>query len=150
MSTTTGTKTGLGGELRELMRALRVVKRQHPPAVTAVPVGMAGILAAIGDDGSHVKDLAARCALDPSTVSRAVSALVRHGLVERMADPSDGRASVLGPTEAGRAALRATEAWYDGMLADALAGWTPDELDAFASMLRRFTGDVLRHLDKTT
>jgi DNA-binding MarR family transcriptional regulator len=146
MATTKAT-TGLGSELRGLLRAIRVVKRHHPPNLAAVPSGMTGILAAIGEDGGHVKDLAARCALDPSTVSRAVSALVKHGLVKRMADPADGRASVLGPTEAGRAALRDTEDWYDELLAAALSGWTREELDAFASMLRRFTEDVLRHLD---
>ena len=32
---------------------------------------------------------------DPSTVSRQVAALVKDGLLERRADPADGRASIL-------------------------------------------------------
>ena len=43
---------------------------------------------------------------DPSTVSRQVASLVKAGLVERQADPDDGRASILVPTELGRAKVR--------------------------------------------
>jgi DNA-binding MarR family transcriptional regulator len=39
---------------------------------------------------------------DPSTVSRQVAQLVRAGLVERQADPLDGRACLLAATDAGR------------------------------------------------
>ena len=44
---------------------------------------------------------------DPSTVSRHVAALVERGLVQRVADESDGRASRLHVTDAGHAALDA-------------------------------------------
>ena len=43
---------------------------------------------------------------DPSTVSRHVAQLVERGLVRRVADESDGRASRLVVTDAGSAALR--------------------------------------------
>ncbi|MFI9383029.1 MarR family winged helix-turn-helix transcriptional regulator [Kutzneria sp. NPDC052558] len=38
---------------------------------------------------------------DPSTVSRQIAQLVRAGLVERRADPLDGRACLLAATDAG-------------------------------------------------
>src|SRR6478736_5710334 len=38
---------------------------------------------------------------DPSTVSRQVASLVKAGLVRRQADPDDGRACLLVPTELG-------------------------------------------------
>ena len=47
---------------------------------------------------AHRRALAAAVHSDPSTVSRQVAALVRAGLIERQADPEDGRASVLVPT----------------------------------------------------
>ena len=96
--------------------------------------------------GCHGKDLAARSALDPSTVSRAGSALVRLGLVRRTADPSDGRASVLELSDHGHAALADIYRWYDDRLGEALAGWSPQELTAFGAMLRRFSNDVLTRL----
>src|SRR5829696_6019412 len=46
--------------------------------------------------------LAEQSHADPSTISRQVAELVRRGLVERQADPSDGRASLLAITDAGR------------------------------------------------
>src|ERR1700742_2833233 len=39
---------------------------------------------------------------DPSTISRQVAELVQRGLVRREPDPSDGRASLLAITDAGR------------------------------------------------
>ena len=49
---------------------------------------------------------------DPSTVSRQVAALVKDGLLERRADPDDGRASLLVLTDAAtrRAGRRTTVA----------------------------------------
>lgn len=76
---------------------------------------------------------------DLSTVSRQTTALVADGLLERRADPVDGRASLLAVTEAGQAVLaehaRAREAFF----AQVLAGWDPRELEQFAGLLRRFT-----------
>src|SRR5688500_3804026 len=43
---------------------------------------------------------------DPSTVSRHVAALVERGLVRRVADESNGRASRLVVTDAGHSAFR--------------------------------------------
>src|SRR5215207_7419647 len=44
---------------------------------------------------------------DPSTISRHVAVLVEKGLVRRVADETDGRASRLVVTDAGKAALEA-------------------------------------------
>lgn len=155
-----------GGELREglrdLLRTVRVVRRQQPEH-SQVPAGMAGVLAAISETaetaetgaitgppvaGCHVKDLAVRCALDASTVSRAVAALVRLGFVRRDVDPADGRAAVLTLTAAGHEALRDTHDRYDRLLTDALGGWSRHELDLFAGLLRRLNHDVVRHVEQ--
>ena len=52
---------------------------------------------------SRASDLAELVCADPSTVSRQVASLVKCGLLERRADPDDGRASILVPTELGLA-----------------------------------------------
>ena len=49
------------------------------------------------------RELADELQLDPSTVTRQVSAAISHGLVERYAEP-DSTARLLRPTEAGRTA----------------------------------------------
>jgi DNA-binding MarR family transcriptional regulator len=159
MPDTVGAHRELLDQLRDMLKAVRLFKQQAPP--TAIPAGMVGVLVAIDtigatgrpqDDrpGCHGKDLAAHNALDPSTVSRSVAALVRLGLVRRYADPADGRASLLALTARGRAALDETHRWYDDLLAGALDDWTPQELADFAAMLHRFSTDVLSHVNPRT
>jgi len=86
--------------------------------------------------------ITARCALDPSTVSRAVAGLVRSGLVSRSADPADGRASVLAMTPRGRQALDTVDHWVDERLAEALRDWSPEDVATFSALLQRFTTDL--------
>ncbi|MFC1411793.1 MarR family winged helix-turn-helix transcriptional regulator [Streptacidiphilus sp. N1-12] len=76
---------------------------------------------------------------DLSTVSRQVAALVTRGLVERRADPVDGRASLLVVTDAGQAMIAAHEHARAAFFEEVLSGWTPDELGQFAHLLERFT-----------
>jgi DNA-binding MarR family transcriptional regulator len=137
----------LSGQLRELIKAVRLLKQQRPSASVASPSVLSAIDAFSTAGGCHVKDLAARCALDPSTVSRAVASVVQRGLVERTADPHDRRAITLALTERGRVALAESQRWSDSVLGDVLAGWSPDELAEFRAMLQRFTDDLLTHVD---
>ncbi|MFI9007800.1 MarR family winged helix-turn-helix transcriptional regulator [Actinosynnema sp. NPDC053489] len=140
----------LEDRLRDLMRVVRMVKqRPHP-----VPSGLIGILAQIdrvGENptGCHAKELATSAGLDPSTVSRAVAALVANGLVERRADPADGRASILVVTGRGRAALADARDWYDRLLGRALADWTLEEVEALTGSLGRLTTDIEGALGST-
>lgn len=76
---------------------------------------------------------------DPSTISRQVANLVRDGLLERRADPNDGRAILLHPTEAGRERQQAHLARRDVHYERMLAGWTTQEQKTFADLLARFT-----------
>jgi DNA-binding MarR family transcriptional regulator len=50
----------------------------------------------------RLNDLTERLFLDKSTTSRVVRTLVKKGYVEQHADPSDGRATALSATRAGR------------------------------------------------
>jgi DNA-binding MarR family transcriptional regulator len=136
-----GATRELSLQLRELDRGLRLVKQRYR---TGLPVGSVAMLRYIDEPatGCSGRDLAARTGLDPSTVSRAVASLVGLGLVERRADPTDGRASVLGLTPAGRSALADAHTWYSGVLDRALAAWTPDEVAALAAALARFGRDL--------
>lgn len=139
--------SALQDRIRDLMRAVRLVKQSHGERQPAVPAGLVGTLAMIDNftghpTGCHAKELAARAGLDPSTVSRAVAALVSQGLVERRADPGDGRASILVITLAGHAALAEARGWYDDLMRRALADWDTEEVDALISMLARLTTDI--------
>ena len=83
---------------------------------------------------------------DPSTVSRHVGALVEQGLVRRVADETDGRASRLVVTPAGERQLVEMRQERDAVLARVTAGWTPEELATFTRQLHRFVHDLNDHL----
>jgi DNA-binding MarR family transcriptional regulator len=83
---------------------------------------------------------------DPSTVSRHVTLLVERGLVRRVADELDGRASRLVVTPAGGAVLEAMRQERDGLLDQVTAAWTPVDLETFTGLLHRFVQDLTEHL----
>jgi DNA-binding MarR family transcriptional regulator len=145
---------GLGEQLRALIRVARVARQRLAVQTTQVQPGMTGVLAALrrgdSDDVCHAKELAARCGLDTSTISRAVTTLVTRGLVQRTADPADGRASILTLTEAGREALASIERQQTELVNGALRNWTAPEIDAFAAALTRFVDDLTTYLDQTS
>ena len=97
-----------------------------------------GLLALLEDAGPlRAGDLVTRVGLDKSTVSRQISHLVDLGLVERAADPVDGRAQVLTPSAEGSARLaRIREARRARWEAD-LGDWPPADVARLAELLAR-------------
>ncbi|SEP26817.1 MarR family winged helix-turn-helix transcriptional regulator [Trujillonella endophytica] len=74
---------------------------------------------------------------DPSTISRHVAMLVEHGLVRRIADETDGRASRLVVTDAGHATLAQLRAEREGHLAQITADWDDADLATFTALFGR-------------
>jgi DNA-binding MarR family transcriptional regulator len=91
-------------------------------------------------------ELAAAVHSDPSTVSRQVAVLVRDGLIERQADPEDGRASVLLPTERGLELLAEQRRRMGLALAQVVRTWDPADVTHFLELLERFVTDHERAL----
>ncbi|MFD1151330.1 MarR family winged helix-turn-helix transcriptional regulator [Saccharothrix hoggarensis] len=83
---------------------------------------------------------------DPSTVSRQVATLVKDGLVERRADPEDGRASVLAVTEAGARLLQERREQRNVALARLFTDWSTEEWTRFIEYFERFVGDYEKAL----
>ena len=79
---------------------------------------------------------------DRSTVSRHVTVLVDQGLVRRVADESDGRASMLVITDAGRTQLDRLRAEREAYLREVTAGWTDEELTTFTGLFDRLLDGI--------
>ncbi len=97
-----------------------------------------GLLALLQDAGPlRASDLVARLGLDKSTVSRQVASLVALGLVDRSADPDDGRAQVLTPSAEGAARLaQIRTARRERWEAD-LGDWPSSDVATLAELLHK-------------
>jgi DNA-binding MarR family transcriptional regulator len=55
----------------------------------------------LGPEGDRISDLAARCGVSKQAMGETITWLEQHGYVERLPDPSDGRATLVRRTELG-------------------------------------------------
>jgi len=86
--------------------------------------------------------LALQLGVDGSVVSRQVAVLERSGLITRRPDPLDGRASLVGLSEAGRAVLEHTREVRGAWALDALADWSEDEAALLSRLIERLSADL--------
>jgi DNA-binding MarR family transcriptional regulator len=131
----------LADQLPHLMRLVHALKtgqvtgdRDRAAHVLLLPLDRLGPLR----QGALAEQLHA----DPSTVSRHVAVLVEEGLVRRVSDESDGRATRLVVTDAGRAALEQLGRDRATLLERVTAGWCRDDLTTFTGLLGRFLDDL--------
>ncbi|MEE3853064.1 MarR family transcriptional regulator [Gordonia sp. LSe1-13] len=94
--------------------------------------------------GASVSDVADHMAVEHSTASRTVAALVSAGLMAKSPSVSDQRRCDLTLTDAGRDELaRITERRHQ-MIADTVAHWSDDDLGTLISLLERLGDDLER------
>lgn len=136
--------TGASSLADAVIELVRTVRRSKARALAAtgddVDSASRILLRAVSTEGPlRASALAAAVHSDLSTVSRQVALLVARGLLERHADPNDGRASLLRTTPAAQAVIaesdQARAAFFDEVVSD----WPPEERDRFVHLLRQFT-----------
>ena len=92
----------------------------------------------VADGPMRSSALAEAVCVDPSTVSRQVAELVKAGLVERVPDPADGRASLLVATDRGHAEHAMRRERRVATFARIVADWPADDVAALTGLLGRF------------
>jgi DNA-binding MarR family transcriptional regulator len=115
--------------VRALARASRVLER----ASGELNLAHYRVLSAVASGDERASRVAARLALGKPTVSAAVDALCRRGLLTRTAEAGDQRAIALALTVAGRSLLERVE---DEMVATimGLSARTPDPAQVIESL----------------
>jgi DNA-binding MarR family transcriptional regulator len=76
----------------------RFAQRGHPEVRT--PHG--NVFGFLDDEGTRVSVLAQRAQVTKQSMAELVAHLERHGYVERVPDPADGRAKLVRPTPRGK------------------------------------------------
>ncbi|WP_280405505.1 MarR family winged helix-turn-helix transcriptional regulator [Nocardia brasiliensis] len=108
------------------------------------PAAFGALIRLCFDGPMRSGELAAALHSDASTVSRQVAQLVGRQLVERQADPADGRATVLVVTDRGRAVAEQIRRRRNDNLSKVMAKWAPQTRAEFAELLRQFVDDFER------
>ena len=96
----------------------------------------------------RASDLAGQMCADPSTVSRQVAWLVKERLIERRADPDDGRASILVPTEKGLSTVREHSARRGATMQPIIADWPQHDRDDFLRLITKYTEGIEAHREQ--
>ncbi|MDQ2781484.1 MAG: MarR family transcriptional regulator [Actinomycetota bacterium] len=127
---------------------IRVIKimasmRHHAPRQhAAVDPSHYALLFSVSGEPRRVSAVAESIHSDVSTVSRQVSHLVQHGLLEKIGDPDDGRAQLLSLSPMGREVIekliRGRGEWFEQIL----TSWSDDDAQTFEHYLARFGDDL--------
>ncbi|MEH3034332.1 MAG: MarR family transcriptional regulator [Aeromicrobium erythreum] len=80
--------------------------------------------------------------IDKAAVSRYAQHLLDLGLVERMPDPDDGRASLLSVSPEGRRRVDAIDDSRRATLDERLSGWSDTDLADLAEVLGRYNATL--------
>jgi DNA-binding MarR family transcriptional regulator len=127
----------------QLIRLVRVMERrhaqyqaEHPDAVERATYYL--LVHLVKDGPRRAGALAEAVRSDPSTISRQIGQLVRLGLVERTADPEDGRATVLAATAEGERVFEQNRRIRNETIAEMLEAWPAGDRHALAQLLTRF------------
>ena len=80
----------------------RLAEQGHPH----IRVAHGNVFQFLDDEGTRVSVLAERAQMTKQSMGELVAHLEAHGYVERVPDPSDGRAKLVRPTASGQATTR--------------------------------------------
>lgn len=132
------TATRLSTDLVRITKLFQSMRQHAPKLHPGVEPASYPILFNLADEPRRVSLLADCIHSDVSTVSRQVSMLVSRGLLEKVADPQDGRAAMVSLSAEGAELVERLKAsrgeWFRAMLQD----WEPADAEAFGDHLARF------------
>ena len=136
------TAQALSNTLVRVMKIMSAMKHQAPRQHAAVDPSHYPVLFCVAGAPQRVSAVADSIHSDVSTVSRQVTHLVHHGLLDKIGDPDDRRAQLLSLSPSGREVIdklvRGRGQWFGELL----ASWTDEDVRAFDAYLTRFGDDL--------
>jgi DNA-binding MarR family transcriptional regulator len=129
-----------------VLRAARAVRHAFNLRLREIGLSMtdAGMISFLAEHGSLTqRELAALLQITPAPCGVAIDGLVKRGLVERRADPSDGRVWRIVLTEAAAPAVREFERVDAELRADLRMGLARAERQQLARLLAVLEGNAI-------
>ena len=99
-------------------------------------------------EGMSQVELAGSCEIDPMSMVRILDRMESDGWVERRADPTDRRATLVSLTPSGEAAAHSVYALGDRMISEVLEGWSGPDVRKYTALTERFVADALAAADR--
>lgn len=119
--------------------SLSLVAKVHPELDSA----SYALLLRLDDTGPvRAAEVVGLTGLDKSTVSRQLGRLEELDLIERVADPSDGRARLIQLTATGASRLASVREDRRRQLRARFESWSTNDLQSFATLLGRLNEDL--------
>jgi len=136
----TGCETRLLEVLGRVVRGLTRLSGglEDGPALTATQ--RVALIETLDAEPVRLHDLAERLGVSPPTASRAVDALVEHGLLERAPDPADRRAVRISLTEQGRSTVDERKTRVLKAFLPAAATMSPADQERLVELLTELDG----------
>ena len=132
------TATRLSTDVVSVMKLFQSLRQHAPKLHPGVEPASYPILFNLVDEPRRVSLLAECVHSDVSTVSRQVTTLASHGLLDKVVDPHDGRACMVSLSAEGAELVKRLKIgrgeWFRQMLHD----WEPADAEAFGDYLERF------------
>jgi DNA-binding MarR family transcriptional regulator len=131
----------------QLVRFMRLVQKMKATLFRAEPDGMERaaypvLFALVHDGPQRASWLADVLHSEISTISRQTQLLVQRGLLERRADPVDGRACLLAPTAEGVRLFEQARERRNSWLAEVVADWSEQDRTTLSTLLTRLNTDI--------
>ncbi|GAB3587282.1 MarR family winged helix-turn-helix transcriptional regulator [Calidifontibacter terrae] len=137
-------------DLVHVVKRISAVKHVAPRFSPTLDHAVYPALITLKEGPQRVSTIAHCIHSDVSTVSRQISQLSADGMVEKIADPDDGRAQMVQLTAEGKEALEAVREARTDWFLNLLSGWNTAEAAEFSRHLKRF-GESLNHeLERNT
>lgn len=136
------TATRLSTDLVRVMKLLQAMRQHAPKLHPGVEFASYPILFNLADEPRRISLLADCIHSDVSTVSRQVTMLASHGLLDKVVDPHDGRAWMVSLTTEGASLVERLKASRGELFRQLLQGWEPADATAFGNYLERFASTI--------
>jgi DNA-binding MarR family transcriptional regulator len=134
----------LGYQVNHLARLLAQALRRRIEELGVVPGQFAQLLALYEQDGLTQGELCRRVRIEQPTMAVTLKRMERDGLIERVADPSDGRRALVMLTQRSRDLEPELVAAARDVNAMATAGLAAEDVAALMRTIARLIGNLER------
>ncbi|WP_303720961.1 MarR family winged helix-turn-helix transcriptional regulator [Malonomonas rubra] len=132
-------------QLAKLVRTLEAINRKRK-----YPLERAHYLLLLhlndNEQPQSIGDLANKLALDNSTVTRQINAMEKNGLIEKMANPSDGRSSLIVQSQLGKELVESMHELRIKRIGSALQDWTQNDIETLAALSEKLIQSLTSNL----